>query len=128
MNISEVLSKYKPIIIVLLLFLLAFSLRAEAVNLSSISDDSKALYQDANGLPYFSEMDSYYNYRLTADYLDHGYLGDTKINGTNWDLHSYFPPGRAVDYSPLIVYTTAFTYKFINLFSKVPLTTVAFWI
>lgn len=128
MNISEVLSKYKPIIIVLILFLLAFSLRAEAVNLSSVPDDSKALYQDANGLPYFSEMDSYYNYRMTADYLDHGYLGDTKINGSSWDLHSYYPPGREAAYSPLIVYTTAFTYQFVNLFGEVPLTTVAFWI
>lgn len=128
MNISEALSKYKLLIIIVLLFLLVFSLRAEAANLSSISDSDKAFYQDANGLPYFSEMDSYYNYRMTQDYLDHGYLGDTKINGTNWDLHSYYPPGREAEYSPLIVYTTAFTYKFVNLFSNVPLTTVAFWI
>lgn len=128
MNVREALSKYKPLIIVALLFLLVFSLRAEAVNLSSVSDADKSFYQDANGLPYFSEMDSYYNYRMTADYLDHGYLGDTKINGTNWDLHSYYPPGRAAAYSPLIVYTTAFTYKFFNLFSNVPLTTIAFWI
>lgn len=128
MNINEALSKYKILIIIVLLFLLVFSLRAEAANLSSISDSGKAFYQDANGLPYFSEMDSYYNYRMTQDYLDHGYLGDTKINGTNWDLHSYYPPGRAAEYSPLIVYTTAFTYKFVNLFSNVPLTTVAFWI
>lgn len=128
MNFQEAVSKYKPIIIVVLLFLLAFSLRAEAVNLSSVPSDAKALYQDASGLPYFSEMDSYYNYRMTADYLDHGYLGDTKINGTNWDLHSYYPPGRAAEYTPLIVYVTAFAYKFINLFSNVPLTAVAFWI
>ena len=128
MNVSEALSKYKPLIIVILLFLLVFSLRAEAVNLSSIPDNGKSFYQDANGLPYFSEMDSYFNYRMTSDYLDHGYLGDTKINGTNWDLHSYYPPGRAADYPPLIVYVTAFTYKFINLFSNVPLTAVAFWI
>lgn len=128
MNIRKVLSKYKPLIIVIVLFLLVFSLRAEAVNLSAIPDEYKALYQDADGLPYFSEMDSYYNYRMTADYLDHGYLGDTKINGTSWDLHSYYPPGREATYSPLIVYTTAFIYKFINIFSNTPLTTVAFWV
>lgn len=125
---NEVLSKYKPLIIVVLLFLLVFSLRAEAVNLSSVPDNSKALYEDANGLPYFSELDSYYNYRMTADYLDHGYMGDSKINGTNWDLHSYYPPGREANYYPLIVYTTAFAYKLMNLFSNVPLTWVAFWI
>lgn len=128
MSVSEALSKYKPLIIIVLLFLLAFSLRAEAVNLSSVSDDGKAFYQDANGLPYFSEMDSYFNYRMTEDYLDHGYLGDTKINGTNWDLHSYYPPGKEVNYPPLIVYTTASAYKFVNIFSNTPLTGVAFWI
>jgi dolichyl-diphosphooligosaccharide--protein glycosyltransferase len=128
MNLQEALSKYRPIIIIVLLFLLAFSLRAEAVNLSTVSDESKALYQDANGIPYFSEMDSYFNYRMTEDYLDHGYLGDTKINGTNWDLHSYYPPGREAEYTPLIVYVTAFTYKFLNIFSQIPLTTIAFWI
>lgn len=91
MSVREVLSKYKPLIIIILLFLLVFSLRAEAVNLSTVPDQTKSFYQDNNGLPYFSEMDSYFNYRMTSDYLDHGYIGDTKINGTNWDLHSYYP-------------------------------------
>lgn len=128
MNHQKVLSQYKPIIIVVLLFLLVFLLRAEAVNLSSVPSDAKAYYQDNNGLPYFSEMDSYFNYRMTADYLDHGYMGDTNTNGTNWDLHSYYPPGREAAYTPLIVYITAFTYKFLNIFSNIPLTAVAFWI
>jgi dolichyl-phosphooligosaccharide-protein glycotransferase len=127
MSAAEFISKYKPIIIIILLFTLVFALRAEAANLSSVSDQIKPIYQDDNGVPYFSEMDSYYNYRLTQDYLDHGYLGDTKINGTNWDLHSYYPPGRSAEYPPLIVYLTAFAYKFLNIFANIPLTTVAFW-
>ena len=127
MNLNEILAKYKPLIIVIVLFLLVFSLRAEAVNLSAIPDDMKALYQDDSGLPYFSEMDSYFNYRMTQDFLDHGYMGDVKINGTSWDLHSYFPPGKEVSYTPLIVYLTAFIYLLVNVFSNVPLTSVAFW-
>jgi dolichyl-diphosphooligosaccharide--protein glycosyltransferase len=127
MNRSQILPKIKPLIIVIVLFLLVFSLRAEAVNLSAISDDVKALYQDDSGLPYFSELDSYFNYRMTQDFLDHGYMGDAKINGTSWDLHSYFPPGKEVSYTPLIVYLTAFIYLLVNLFSNVPLTSVAFW-
>ena len=128
MGAESVISKYKPVIIIIFLFLLVFSLRAEAVNLSSIPNQTKSIYLDNNGLPYFSEMDSYFNYRMTQDYLDHGYIGDTKINGVNWDLHSYYPPGRAAQYPPLIVYLTAFVYKFINLFTQVPLITVSFWI
>jgi len=74
------------------------------------------------------ELDSYYNYRLTENYLDHGYLGDAIIKGVDWDLHSYYPPGVPIDYPPLIVYLTAFIYKFINLFGDVPLLVICFWL
>lgn len=128
MNSKEVLSKYKPIIIIILLFSAVFLLRAQAVYLNGVPDDMKSFYQDQNGLPYFSEMDSYYNYRLTGNFINHGSLGDTVINGTQWDLHSYYPQGRSADYPPLIAYITAFVYKIANIFTNVPLTTVAFWI
>ncbi len=127
MDTKEFLSKSKPVIIIILLFSLSFFLRAEAVNLSVVPDDMKAYYQDQNGLPYFSEMDSYYNFRLTENFIDHGSLGDTVINGTQWDMHSYYPQGRSAEYPPLIVYLTAFVYKFANVFSEVSLVTVAFW-
>ncbi len=128
MSAKELLYKYRKFIIIILLFLVVFSLRAEAVNIGGVPDQAKSFYQDQNGLPYFSEMDSYYNLRLTEDYLNHGYLGDTKINGTDWDLHSSYPPGQSAQYPPLIVYLTAFTYKFVNLFTHVPLNAVAIWI
>jgi dolichyl-phosphooligosaccharide-protein glycotransferase len=127
MSIKEFLSKYKVFIIIILLFLMVFSLRAEAGFIPGVSDQMKAYYEDGNGLPYFSEMDSYYNYRMTADFLAYGHLGNTKINGTDWDTLSYAPEGRSAEYPPLIVYLTAFTYKVANLFAKVPLTAVAFW-
>ena len=128
MSAKELLFKYRKLIIIILLFLVVFSLRAEAVNIGGVPDQGKSLYQDQNGLPYFSEMDSYYNLRLTQDYLDHGYLGDTIQNGTEWDLHSSFPQGQSAEYTPLIVYFTAFTYKFVNLFTHMPLNAVAIWI
>lgn len=127
MEAKVLLSKLKPLIIILILFSLVFFLRADAVNLSGIPADLKSSYLDSNGQPYFSEMDSYYNLRLTQDYLDHGYLGDTIINGTPWDLHSYAPEGRSAAYPPLIAYITAFVFKFLNLFTSVSITTVAFW-
>ena len=128
MSVKEMLFKYRKLIIIILLFLVVFSIRAEAVNIGGVPDQAKSFYQDQNGLPYFSEMDSYYNLRMTQDYLDHGYLGDTIINGTEWDLHSSFPSGQSAEYTPLIVYFTAFTYKFVNLFTHVPLNAVAIWI
>ncbi|HMK53387.1 MAG TPA: STT3 domain-containing protein [Methanobacteriaceae archaeon] len=128
MKADELFNKLKPLIIIILLFSIVFFLRGQAVNLSSLPDQSKALFQDDNGLPYFSEMDSYYNYRLTSNYLAHGYLGDIKKNGTDWDLHSYFPPGRSAEYPPLIVYVTAWIYKFLNLFGTIPLIVVSYWV
>jgi dolichyl-diphosphooligosaccharide--protein glycosyltransferase len=114
--------------LILLIFLVGFFLRADSIYLQGIPDDQKAFYEDQNGLPYMYELDSYYNYRLTENYLDHGYLGDTIINGTEWDLHSYYPPGVPLDYPPLIVYLAAFIYKSVNIFSQIPLSTVCFWI
>lgn len=128
MNAKEFLFKAKPIIIIILLFSIVFLLRANAVYISGVPDDMKSFYQDQSGQPYFSEMDSYYNYRFTQDYLDHGYLGDAIVNGTQWDYHSYYPEGRSAEYPPLIVYITAFVYKLLNLFTTVPLTTVCIWI
>ncbi len=127
MSAKELLFKYKPLIIIILLFSLVFIIRAESASIGGVPDQMKSYYQDQTGLPYFSEMDSYYNFRLTQDLIDHGYMGDTKINGTQWDLHSSFPPGKSAEYPPLIAYLTALAYKFINLFTQVPLAAVSFW-
>jgi len=128
MSVKEFLYKYKrPLIIIIILFAMVFFLRIQSIYISGVPDQIKPIFQNSEGLPYFSEMDSYYNYRLTKDFIDHGYLGDTIINGVQWDLHSYYPPGRQVDYPPLIVYVTAFIYKLVNLFSAVSLTAVCFW-
>ncbi len=116
-------------IIVFVIFLTGFFIRLDYIRLSSVPSSDKEFYEDQNGLPYMYEFgDSYYHYRLTKNFLDHGYLGDTKINGREWDMHSYYPPGVPMDYPPLIVYIAAFVYKFINLFASVPLITVCFWI
>jgi len=128
MNAKATLSKLKPLIIILLLFSAAFLLRMDAISISGVPHDYKSYFEDQNGFPYFSEMDSYYNYRLTKDYLDHGYLGDSIINGTSWDLHSYYPAGRSAEYPPLIIYITAFAYKLVNSFANVPLNGVAVWL
>jgi dolichyl-phosphooligosaccharide-protein glycotransferase len=114
--------------IILIIFLVGFALRVESVQISGIPSDEKAFYEDQNGLPYMYELDSYYNYRLTENYIDHGYLGDTLINGTEWDLHSYYPPGVPMDYPPFIVYITTFIYKLVNLFVNTHLIVVCFWL
>ncbi len=127
MEAKNILIKLKPFIIIILLFSLVFFLRAEAASISGVPEQSKAFFLDDTGLPYFSEMDSYYNYRLTENFIDHGYFGDTIKDGTDWDLHSFFPPGRSAEYPPLIVWITVFFYKLANLFGEYPLAVVCFW-
>jgi dolichyl-diphosphooligosaccharide--protein glycosyltransferase len=116
------------ITIILFIFTLGFLIRLDSVTLPGTPNDLKAFYQDSHGLPYMFELDSYYNYRLTENFLDHGYMGDTKIRGIEWDLHSYYPPGVPMDYPPMIVYLSSFVYYLINLFATIPLLITVFWI
>ena len=116
------------LILILVIFMVGFVLRVESTHLTGIPADEKAYYEDQSGNLYMYELDSYYNYRLTKNYLDHGYVGDTIINGREWDLHSYAPSGVPMDYPPLIVYLTALIYKLLNFFVNVPLLTICFWL
>ncbi|MEE1117236.1 STT3 domain-containing protein [Methanosphaera sp.] len=129
MDNKNLITKIAPIIIALLLVLAVFAVRAETINLGGITDpDMKALYQDESGMPYFTELDSYYNYRLTENYLSTGHLGDTQVNGTDWDSLSTSPNGREANYQPVIIMLAAWVYNFVNIFGNVSLTQVAFWL
>ncbi len=126
---KNLITKVAPIVIALLLVLAVFAIRAETINLGAIPDpEMKALYQDDTGMPYFTEIDSYYNYRLTENYLETGHLGDTQVNGTDWDSLSTSPNGREANYQPVIIVLAAWVYNFVNMFGNVSLTQIAFWL
>ena len=74
MNRETLLTVGKGIIIILILLAVVFALKAPAADLNMLDDSIKSEYVDSSGLPYFSEMDSYYNYRLTNDYVEHGFV------------------------------------------------------
>ncbi|MGZ7108842.1 MAG: STT3 domain-containing protein, partial [Methanobacterium sp.] len=112
---------FKILVICLLIFSIGFGIRLESVDLPGIPDNEKAFYQDQNALPYMYELDSYYNYRLTDNFINHGFFGDIILNGKDWDLHSSYPPGRTAEYPPLLIYLAALFYYFLNLFGPVPL-------
>ena len=129
MNRETLFTVGKGIIIVLILLAIVFALKAPAADLHFFDDQGKALYTDASGLPYFSEMDSYYNYRLTNDYIDHGYAGDKMINGSAWDMHRYAPTGETVNYELGIAYITSWLHNAANNFLgwDMSVKEVAFW-
>ena len=128
MENQKVKTILKSVVIIAILFIIVFGLRAQSADIGGVPNDLKAYYSDANGLPYFSEMDSYFNYRMTEDYMDHGYFGDTLVNGSGWDMHSYYPSGRDVgSYQPMIAYVTSALYGLFNMFQSMSLLEVAFW-
>ena len=129
MNRETLLTVGKGVIIVLILLAVVFALKAPAADLHFFDDEGKALYTDASGLPYFSEMDSYYNYRLTDDYVDHGYAGDEMVNDTAWDMHRNAPDGFQVNYELGIVYVTSWLHDVANNFFGMNMSVkeVAFW-
>ena len=128
MENQKVKTILKSVVIIAILFVLVFGLRAQAADIGGVPNEIKANYVDADGLPYFSEMDSYFNLRMTQDYMDHGYFGDTLVNGSGWDMHSYYPSGRDVgSYQPMIAYVTSVLYGIVNMFQDMSLKEVAFW-
>ena len=129
MNRQTLFTIGKGIIIILIIMAIVFALKAPAADLNSLDADGKALYTDASGLPYFSEMDSYYNYRLTNDYVDHGYVGDEMVNGSEWDMHRYAPDGNKINYELGIVYLTSWMHDMANNFLgwHMSVKEVAFW-
>ena len=128
MNRKTILTIAKSVVIILILMAVVFALKAPAEDLNMIPDDIKADYMDPTGLPYFSEMDSYYHLRLTESYVETGILGDEVINGTQMDMHRNAPDGRAWDYTPGIIYLTAFLHDFANKYlGDYSVKEVAFW-
>jgi dolichyl-diphosphooligosaccharide--protein glycosyltransferase len=126
MNKNDLLIK---ITIILIIFFIGVVIRLDSTNLHGIPDKEKSFYiMDDEGYPYMYELDSYYNYRLTKNYIEYGHLGDKTINGIEWDSYSYYPPGVPMDYPPLLIYITAFIYKLINIFGNIPLLTICFWL
>ena len=129
MDSKNITTKIGLIVLALLLVLAVFAIRAETINVGAIKDpEIKELYKDDSGMPYFTEIDSYYNYRLTENYLKTGHLGDTQVNGSEWDSLSTSPHGREANYQPVIIMLAAWVYNFVNMFTKVSLTQVAFWL
>lgn len=74
-----------------LIFFTGFILRADTVHLGDLNGTERAYLTDDQGLPYMYELDSYYNYRITENYLKNCHPGDTLRAGIPWDSYSYYP-------------------------------------
>lgn len=90
----------------------AFLVRTPSADLPGVTDPVRQIHMDDNGMPYLTELDSYYHVRLVDQYLETGSLGDTvNEDGEPWDSRSFYPEGRTARYTPGIVWTTAAVYR-----------------
>lgn len=100
-------------VIILIIFLLGCFLR---------------LYPFDTNYRIMCEPDSYYNYRLTDNILKNGHMGNILKNGDSWDIYSYYPTGRIVDYPPLLPWVTAVSYRILNfIFPSLQLLQLCFY-
>ncbi|PIN80535.1 hypothetical protein COV16_00765 [Candidatus Woesearchaeota archaeon CG10_big_fil_rev_8_21_14_0_10_34_8] len=82
----------------------------------------KSQFQDEYGLTYLGEIDPWYFYRLTENYLDHGYEGDIEIDGRYYDDHQLAGTprknlgGTTESLPHFHVTVEVYLYKFISLF------------
>ncbi|MBS3122421.1 hypothetical protein J4434_06075 [Candidatus Woesearchaeota archaeon] len=95
----------------------------------------RAQFQDETGQVYLHEIDPWSWYRDARNYIEHGYTGDVEVNGRYYDNHRLAPlleedigGGDTLKINYLHGAIEIYLYKFINLFSEVPLRTVAFYI
>ncbi len=84
---------------------------------------------EETGVPYLTEMDSYYHLRMTENICELGHPGNSLKDGKPWDSLSYAPDGRdAAGYRPLMAYIAITVYKAASLFSPVTLPQVVYWL
>ena len=93
------------------LFVMGLAVYVRSESSAFLREEDEELIEvltDENGLPYLTELDSYYHLRLLRNYLSNGRFGDiVKEDGSQWDLHSFAPEGRSADYQPCIILTSA---------------------
>ena len=121
--------KQIPLIIlfIVLIMVMSFGFRF-LVNRKVINEMGEGYIDDETGVPYLTEMDSYFHQRMTRDIEDYGHAGDSVVNGENWDSLSYAPEGRSAQgYQPLMSYIAIGIHKISGLFSDVPLEHITYW-
>ena len=101
------------LICILAVMAAAVYVRTPSGSFSGMTPEIRDAYMDDDtGVPYLTDMDSYYHVRLVDNYLDRGILGDTVLeDGSVWDFHRYYPEGRSAAYQPGIVWLTAGVHK-----------------
>ncbi len=106
---------------VLMIVIMGLSIFFRMLALRAVDTERGELFYDREeGLPYLTEMDSYYHLRMTEDIINYGHPGESVVGNENWDDYSYAPDGRsAKDYSPLMADIAVCLYRIAGVFGEV---------
>ena len=97
----------------------AFLVRTPSATPMDNEGKIKEAYIDEEGLPYLTDMDSYYHARRVDEYIENEYIGNMLTDeGELWDTRSFYPEGRTAEYQPGIVYLTTALWRFANVFGS----------
>ncbi|MFH0875963.1 MAG: STT3 domain-containing protein [archaeon] len=75
----------------------------------------KSHFKDENGYTYLGDIDSYFYMRYARNIVEHGYQGDTLVDGKSFDTYMNAPLGRPVDLN-LYPEIEAIVYRITKLF------------
>ena len=121
------LNKFIMAVLIILIMMMSFGFRY-LVNREVNNRLGEAYIDPESGVPYLTEMDSYYHLRMTRDIEVYGHAGETLKDGEQWDALSYAPYGRSADnYRPLMAYIAVFAYRILSTLGSVTLEQVAYW-
>ena len=128
-------SYLKTILIVLVIALMSFQLRAQPADMGFTDNQQlKDMFADENGRMYLIALDPYYYLRLAENYHNNGHLGETlkEVNGEKipYDTIQYAPPGHPVskDVPTITIVTLAVYDIWHSLDSTVSIMNAAYWV
>ncbi len=84
----------------------------------------RAYFQDDYNQTYLYEMDPWHWYRLTQNYIRHGYEGDIEKNGKYYDMYIYaglpdfYRPASTTKVASFHVFIAGVLYKLVHFFNK----------
>ena len=81
-------------LLILLIMLLSFAFRFVVKGRGNALLGESGMDPET-GLPYLTEIDSYYHLRMTRDIEEKGHPGEILREGEPWDMLSYAPTGRS---------------------------------
>ena len=110
-----------------LVLLISFVIRALPASLPSVPETLREEYLDEDGIPYLTEMDSYFYLRFAAEMSETGSPFFYNIRDKNPLMGQRSPKENGYG-TPILLSALAYgLWRFLSLFGKIPLVQVARW-